>query len=76
MARLLFWILLAVIAYAVAKHWSRAGVGRRNPAGKLPSEPIVSCAACGLHLPQSEAHASGGQWYCSREHLEQARGAP
>jgi uncharacterized protein len=72
MARLLFWVLLGVIVYAVAKNWLRAGAGGRGAADK-PPEAIVRCAACGLNVPQSEAHAGDGLWYCSREHLERAR---
>jgi uncharacterized protein len=72
MARLLFWILLAAIVYAVVKGWSRGGGGRGRPPD-TPSETIVRCAACGLNLPQSEALGLDGRWYCSREHLERAR---
>jgi len=70
MARLLIWILLGVVAYAVLRNWSRGG-DKRVATGKVP-EAIVRCAACGLNVPQSEAHAQAGQWYCSREHLEHA----
>jgi uncharacterized protein len=72
MVRILFWIVLAVVVYAVTKSWSRAGA-RRTGAADKPPEAIVRCAACGLNVPQSEALARGGEWYCSREHLEQAR---
>jgi uncharacterized protein len=72
MARLLLWALLGVIIYAVAKNWLRSGAGRPGAADKAP-ETIVRCAACGLNLPQSEAHARDGLWYCSLEHLERAR---
>jgi uncharacterized protein len=74
MARLLFWILIAVVAYAAVKHWTRSGTGRTR-AGDKPPEAIVSCAACGLNVPQSEALGRDGRWYCSREHLERARPA-
>ena len=73
MARLLLlWVLLGVIAYAVLKSWSRSGAGRGGAADK-PSEAIVRCAACGLNVPRSEAHARDGIWYCSREHLERSQ---
>lgn len=72
MARLLFWMLLAFVAYAVAKKWFGSGAGRQRAADK-PPEAIVRCAACGLNLPQSDAHSRDGLWYCSREHLERAR---
>ena len=75
MVRILFWIVLGVVVYAVARSWSRVGA-RRTRAADRPSEPIVTCAACGLNVPQSEAHARGSQWYCSREHLERASRGP
>jgi uncharacterized protein len=75
MVRILFWIVLAVVVYAVAKGWSRAGA-RRGKAADRPSEAMVTCAACGLNVPQSEALVRGGQWYCSREHLERASSSP
>jgi uncharacterized protein len=73
-ARLLFWILLAAVAYAALKGWSRTGGGRVGGRGpNRAPETIVRCAVCGLNVPQSEALACDGQWYCSREHLERAR---
>ena len=72
MARLLFWVLVALGAYLLAKRWIRPGAPRAHRQGSA-SEAMVRCAACGLNVPQSEAHAREGQWYCSREHLQQAR---
>jgi len=69
--RLLFWILLALVAYGVVKSWSRPAASR--PAGGQPSEPMVRCDACGLNVPQSEARGRDGKWYCSGEHLERAQ---
>ena len=68
MGRLLFWILLGSLVYALAKGWLRQGPARRPTAAA--SEPMVCCTACGLNVPQSEAHTRGGLWFCSREHLE------
>ena len=55
MARLLIWILLAVVAYAVVRNWSRAGAKRARAATDQAPEAIVACAACGLNVPQSVA---------------------
>ena len=77
MGRLLFWILLAAVAYAVLKGWSRVGGG--PPGGRKPNRPseaMVRCDVCGLNLPQSEALGHDGKWYCSREHLERPRPGP
>jgi uncharacterized protein len=69
MSRLLFWMLLGVVAYVALKRWARPA-SRQPRSADAPSEAIVSCAACGLNVPQSQAHARDGRWYCSREHLE------
>jgi uncharacterized protein len=71
MARLLFWIVLAGLAYALARNWSRRSSRRMGPTDK-PAEKMVGCALCGLNVPQSEAHGRDGRWYCSREHLERS----
>ncbi len=42
MARLLIWILLAMVAYAVARNWSRRGADRVKSAGGKPAEAIVT----------------------------------
>ena len=73
MARLLFWIVLAGLVYAVARNWLRRHERGARAPGK-PAEPMFACAACGLNVPKSEAHLRDGQWYCSPEHLE--RGGP
>jgi uncharacterized protein len=40
----------------------------RRPAESLAGERMVACAHCGLHLPQSDATASGERYYCSEDH--------
>jgi len=72
MGRLLFWILLGGIAYAVMKGWAR-GVSDHKSGPQQGTESIVCCEACGLNVPESDAFARAGRWYCSREHLESAK---
>ncbi len=40
----------------------------RRPAETLAGERMVSCAHCGVHLPQSDATAAGTRFYCSEDH--------
>lgn len=35
-----------------------------------PDEQMVKCNFCGLHLPQSQAHAHEALWFCCHEHQE------
>ena len=32
-------------------------------------EPMVQCAYCGVHLPESESVESQGQFFCSQAHI-------
>jgi uncharacterized protein len=71
-----YLVLLAVlvIAYMV---WRNNRIERRGGAapgprgaakGGTPQE-MISCAVCGLHLPQADAvTGSNGLQYCSHEH--------
>jgi uncharacterized protein len=72
MGRLLFWILLGIVAWAGMKHWTRVGVrrGRREGGSESAAESMVRCEVCGLNVPESDALSRGGRWFCSREHLE------
>jgi uncharacterized protein len=66
-----YLVLLAVlvIAYMV---WRNGRIEHKESARrgqKAPPLEMVSCAACGLHLPQPEAvRGSDGRYYCCNEH--------
>ena len=69
-----YLVLFAVlyIAYLVWRH-NRIAEQRRDaahPAARHGApQTMVSCAACGLHLPQPDAVRGGdGRFYCSNEH--------
>ncbi len=69
MFRLLFWIALIMAAVWL---WRRIKQPARSaPAAHERTEPMVRCAHCAVHLPQSSALNQAGQWYCSQAHLEQ-----
>jgi uncharacterized protein len=36
------------------------------------TEQMVNCSHCGLYLPQKEAVAEGGKFYCCAEHRRRA----
>ncbi len=66
-----YLVLFAVlyIAYLVWRNnrVERGGSGSRS-APPAP-QPMVSCAVCGLHLPQPDAVRGGdGRFYCGQEH--------
>lgn len=77
MGRILFFVLLGIAAYVVYRWWrvaQRVEQRRAETTAKEPSEPMVRCDVCGLNLPQSEALAVQGRWYCSEDHRRRAGG--
>jgi len=71
MSRVLFFVLLAVVAYLFVRSMKRRGEGRKapRPDQSMP-EAMVSCATCGLHLPRGEALLLGDRYFCCEEHRQ------
>lgn len=71
------YLLLVLLAY-VAWRWYVAQRSGNEPAAQASpppadnSEKMVSCAQCGIHLPQSEAIAGPGAYhFCCGEHQQE-----
>jgi uncharacterized protein len=81
MGRILFWVLLGLLVYVAWRWWSfkrsqrdgsaSGAAGRKKKAGE---DTMVPCDVCGLNVPQSEAYAGNGRWYCSDEHRQRGPG--
>ncbi|MSQ60657.1 MAG: preprotein translocase subunit YajC [Betaproteobacteria bacterium] len=69
MAKILFIVVLLLVAYLFFKSWRKdGGGGHRQPEeSKLP-EDMVRCEVCGVNLPRSEAFITQGRLFCSDEH--------
>jgi uncharacterized protein len=82
MTRLVFWIV-AIVAVVWLLRRAIAGPRRADEAPPFaPQGDLVSCAHCGVNLPQAEAYdargvrhdaravlpAAAGSFYCSEEH--------
>jgi uncharacterized protein len=74
---LLLVLVIAVLAWMLGTR-RRGGPPAAGPGGKRPppgATPMLACAHCGVHLPQSEALSDGaGLPYCSQAH--RAAGPP
>jgi uncharacterized protein len=85
----LFWALLGLVAWLLFQSWSKKNQLARRQAEQASAQKqreakanppaldqIVTCAHCGLHLPQTEASGQGSDWFCSTEHLALGRRGP
>lgn len=67
---LVFIILLFMVIKSVLQGISTLLV-KQNSAENIkqqPSEKMVSCAYCQVHLPQKDAFTDGDNFFCSAEH--------
>ncbi|MYN15060.1 hypothetical protein GSY71_18140 [Pusillimonas sp. TS35] len=74
MGKVLFWVVLIIgimlLVRIIAHNKARSAANAApRPAPKAgPSETMVRCEHCGIHLPRSEAVLIGGHTWCSQEH--------
>ena len=69
MGKFLVLLLVAIAVWFVVKGLRKPSPPReRRAAETLAGEAMVSCAHCGVHLPRSDATASGESFYCCEDH--------
>ncbi len=77
--KFLLWLAIIVIIFAWVMRSKKnvhpvAGSQTRPVSSDqtAPSEPMLQCAKCGVHIPASEAIAEkDGQAFCSEDHRRQ-----
>ena len=76
MAKFLLVIAVFIVFYLFLRHHAKKP-GAAPPAHSASKhgaskhgEDMVLCSICGVHLPTSEAVASRGDFFCSKEHLQ------
>ena len=67
MLRLLFWIALIALAFWLWRRFQQP-TSRAETAAEPETTPMVRCAHCGVHLPQTDAVEHAGRAYCSMLH--------
>lgn len=61
-------VLLVAVAIWRHKHQRPAAPTARQRAPKQQHAAMVRCAQCALHLPQADAVAHHGHYYCCAQH--------
>ncbi len=66
----LFWAIVIVFVWWA---WRRTrGSATQQPPTAPPTQEMVTCAHCGIHLPHTEAVAGSRGQYCSAAHRSAA----
>jgi uncharacterized protein len=69
LGKLVVLLLVAVAIYLLVKGLKKpAAPPARKPAASIAGERMVTCAHCGINLPESDATAAGFRFFCSDEH--------
>ena len=58
---ILFWIVYIVVKRFIAKTKTNHAPAKETP----PTEKIVACSQCGLHIPESESSVIDSIIYCN-----------
>jgi hypothetical protein len=65
LGRILFWLLIAVLAWWFVKGLTKKRVqDDPKPAQTAGGEDMVRCDRCGVNMPRSEAREEGGKYFC------------
>jgi uncharacterized protein len=70
MGRIGFFLLLALAVYVGWLWLRRASPGSQAARRGATAAPqaMVSCAHCGLHVPQADALPAGDHYFCCEDH--------
>lgn len=72
MKYLLWLAILGVVWWVWSKRKAAADAGPEKRDDRQP-EKMVTCAHCGVHMPESDAIDDNGLSYCCEAHRELAR---
>lgn len=64
-------LLLLMVVLVGAWWWRQKSHAKTHPSkstAQASTERMVHCDRCGLHLPQTDAIAADGVFFCSKEH--------
>ncbi|MBI2315800.1 MAG: hypothetical protein HYY28_10185 [Betaproteobacteria bacterium] len=70
MGKIIFFLILAAVAYLLLRAMTRPK-RTDSPSAKTAEgsvETMQACARCGVNLPKSEALEADGRFFCSEEH--------
>ena len=71
MSKFLLLVFAAIAVWLLVKRLRSKDAGGDTPESGV-SEQMVNCSHCGLYLPQKEAIAEGGEFFCCAEHRRRA----
>lgn len=67
---ILIYFVLRLVINVIVEARAKLQDERSDKGEEPPSQAMVRCAHCGIHLPQSEAYYDGQHTYCSEGHMK------
>jgi uncharacterized protein len=66
--RLILLIAFIYGIYLLLRRAAAGGAPGKSGSAPAPQEHMVSCAHCGVYLPQSDSVSAGERFYCGDAH--------
>lgn len=71
MSKILFFLIIGVVVYAIWRTSQRRSVA---PPSAAAEQTMLRCARCGVHFPSGEAlRDAAGRDYCCQAHLSESQ---
>jgi uncharacterized protein len=75
-SRIVFILVLLAVGFLLLKSWQRkkfiqkqAQESQNSTLRTTKPTQMVRCNYCDLHIPERQAIANGGRWFCCQEHV-------
>ena len=70
LAKILLVVGVIAAVYFIVRAYTRALAAKQRESAAKPTEDMVQCAHCGVHLPRGDSIAEGSRYFCSTEHRQ------
>ena len=74
--RLIIFALVIWLIWRLVNNFKAKQVNKKMQRDKIENKNMVSCHYCSVHIPQEDAKAHEGLWFCSDAHKDKHLDAP
>jgi len=74
--RLIIFALVIWLIWRLVNNFKAKQVNKKQQREKIENQNMVSCQYCSVHVPQGDAKAHEGLWFCSDAHKDKYLDAP
>ncbi|MDH5649470.1 MAG: OadG family protein [Gammaproteobacteria bacterium] len=71
MGYLIRFLILALVLWLVIRYLKKifGSEEKTKPLNTKTTQPMISCAKCGVYIPKDQAFVVGENYYCCKDHV-------